>query len=198
MSFKIFARADLKIMTTVVGVYVARKMPQEIAEVVDLLIQERCIVCGDSNSTTCSHDNPNDVDEPTVGHDNLWPWLPNLEGNGKISEVFNEAWMKSQMQDTVLMTRVRHSVGSSYVDGMYVTRNRFRIFQPRDVCRSDVKLKGKFRPSHNSHVVFFHDLAIPQKPTMRCYGWGGKQSKVFKSKMREQFNYCPTDVEVGR
>ena len=52
MSFKTFARPDLKIMTTVVGVFVARKMRQEIAEVLDPLIQEGCIVCGDFNSTT--------------------------------------------------------------------------------------------------------------------------------------------------
>ena len=60
-----------------------------------------------------------------------------------------------------------------------------------------MKLKGKFGSSHNFHAVFFHDWAIPQKPTNRCYGWGKKQIKLFKSKMREQFNYCPTDVEHG-
>ena len=172
-------------------------MRQEIAEVLDLLIQEGCIVCGDFNSTTCSHDNLNDLDEPTAGHDNVWRWLQNLEGNGKIIEVFKEAWMKLQMQDTVPMTRVRHYAGSSYIDEMYVTRNRFCIFQPRDVCRSDVKLKGKFGSSHNFHALSFLDRAIPQKPTNRCYGWGEKQIKLFKSKMRGQFNCCPTDVEHG-
>ena len=155
MSFKIFPRPDLKMMTTVIGVYLARKTRQEIAEVLDPLLQEGCIVCSDFNSTTCSHDHLNDWDEPAVGHYNVWPWLRNLEGNGKIIEVFNEAWMKSQMQDRVLMTRVRHYVGSSYIDRMYVTRNRFGIFQPRDGCRSDVKLKGKFCSSHNFHAVFF-------------------------------------------
>ena len=59
MSFKVFARPDLKMMTTVVGVYVARKMQQEIAEVLDPLIQDGCIVCGDFNSTTCSRDDLN-------------------------------------------------------------------------------------------------------------------------------------------
>ena len=175
----------------------ARKMRQEIAEVLDPLIQERCIVCGDFNWTTCSHDNPNALDEPAARHDNVWPWLRNLEGNGKIIEVFKEAWMKLQMQDTVLMSRVRHYEGSSYIDRMYVTRNLFGIFQPRNVCRSDVKLKGKFGSSHNFHALVFHDWAISQTPTNRCYGWGKKQIKLFESKMREQFNYCPTDVEYG-
>ena len=122
----------------------AHKMRQEIAVVLVPLIQEGCIVCGDFKSTTCSHDNLNDLDGPTAGHDNLWPWLRKLEGNGKIIEVFKEAWMKSQMQDTVPMTRVRHYAGSSYIVRMYVTRNRFGIFQPRDVCRSDVKLVWVF------------------------------------------------------
>ena len=197
MSFKIFARPDLKMMTTVVGVYVVRKMPQEIAEVLDPLIQEGCIVCGDFDSTTCSHDNLNDLDESTAGNDNVWQWLRNLEGTGKIFEVFKEAWMKSQMRDTVLMTRVRHYAGSSYIDGMCVTRNLFGIFQPRDVCRSEVKLNRKFGSSHNFHAMFFHDWAIPQKPTNRFYGWGKKQIKLFTSKIREQFTYCPTNVEQG-
>ena len=52
--------------------------------------------------------------------------------------------MKWQMQDTVPMTRVRHYAGSSYIDRMYVTRKRFGMFQPRDVCRSDVKLVWVF------------------------------------------------------
>ena len=73
MSFKIVPRHDLKMMATVVGVYVARKMRQEIAEVLDPLIQDGYIVCGDFNSTTCSHDNLNAFDEPTAGHDNVWP-----------------------------------------------------------------------------------------------------------------------------
>ena len=170
MSFKMFARPDLKMMTTVLGVFVARKMRQEIAEVLDPLIQEGCIVSSVFNPTTCSHDNVNDLDEPTAGHDNVWPRLRNLEGNGNIIEVFKEAWMKSQMQDTVSMTRVRHYAGSSYIDRMYVTQKRFCIFQPRDVCRSDVKLKGKFGSSDNFHAVFFHGWATPQKPTNRCYG----------------------------
>ena len=94
--------------------------------------------------------------------------------------------MKSQMQDTFPMTRVRHYAVSSYIDRMYVTRNLFGIFQPRDVCRSDVKSKGKFGSSHNFRAVFFHDWAIPQNRTNRCYGWGGKQIKLLKSKMTEQ------------
>ena len=109
MSVKVFAR------------YVVGKMRQEIAEVWDPLIHEGCIVCSDFNSTTCSHDKLNDLDGPTARHDNIWPWLRNLEGNGKITEVFKEAWGKSQMQDTVLMTRVRHYAGSSYIARMYVT-----------------------------------------------------------------------------
>ena len=87
ISLKILARPDLKMITTVVGVYVARKMRQEIAVVLISLIQEGCIVCVDFKSTTCSHDNLNDLDEPTAGHDNVWPWLLKLEGNGKIIEV---------------------------------------------------------------------------------------------------------------
>ena len=128
MSFKVFARPDLKMMPTVVGVYVARRMRQGIAEVWDPLIYEGCIVCSDFNSTTCSHDNPNDLDEPTTGHDNVWPWLRILEGNGKITEVFKEALTKSQMQGTVLMTRVRHYAGSSYIARMYVTQNALGLF----------------------------------------------------------------------
>ena len=127
----------------------------------------------------------------------MWPWLRNLEGNGKLIEVFKEAWVKSQMQDAVPMIRVRHYAGSSYIDRMYVTRNLFGIFQPRDVCRSEVKRKGKFGSSHNFHAVFFHDWAVPQKPVNRCYGWGAKQIKRFKSEMKEQFTHCPANVEHG-
>ena len=65
MSFKTFARPDLKMITTVVADHAARKMRQEIAEVLDPLRQAGCIVCGDFNSTTCGHDGVNDLDEPT-------------------------------------------------------------------------------------------------------------------------------------
>ena len=69
----------------------ARKMRQEITEVLDPSIQEGCTVCGDFHSTTGSHDNLNDLDEPTAGHDNVWPWLRNLQGNVKTIEMFKEA-----------------------------------------------------------------------------------------------------------
>ena len=36
-----------------------------------------------------------------------------------------------------------------------------------------------------------------KKPTYRCYGWGEKQIKLFKSRTREQKTYCPTNVEHG-
>ena len=85
----------------------------------------------------------------------MWPWLRNLEGNGNCIEIFKEAWVKAQMQDAVPMTRVRHYAGSSHIVRMYVTRNPFGIFQPRDVCRSELKLKENFGSSHNFHAMVF-------------------------------------------
>ena len=193
VSLKIFASADLKLNTKVAGVYVSKKITAQIAPILEPLTGSGCIMRCDFNAIAWNNDAANRSLGDSPRYDQS---VGNLREARKTVEVLKEACVKSKFGDDYPLSRVRHYVGSRYIDWMYVCLMLLRIFQPMHVFTREVQLRKKKGGLQSIFIaVYFHFWEIGRKATDRCNGWGRKKNTT--SYVHYDSTIWPNDVDQG-